>query len=135
MPKTIGEIKIRFEKRQRILFIILFISGFSTIIFGVICYFIPGWETVLEWSGFLGLGLGIFGGIGTFLTSRVRLQEINRKQENLDIIRPEYRQRSKKFVTNYISTPTQGILVVSLFIASGILIFVGTLNLLHWLSS
>ena len=133
MPKPIAEIKRRYEIFQRIMFIILLILGTSIIIFGTVSYFIPGFESILNWSGLLGMGMSLFGGLGTFLTSRVRLREINRKKHDFNIVHPEYRPRDSKPVKNYITTPTQGILVVSLFLSAVILMVLGSLNLLHWL--
>jgi hypothetical protein len=117
------------------MFVILLILGASIIIFGAISYFIPVLSLVLNWSGLLGLGMTLFGGLGTYLTSQVRVREINRKIHDFNVVHPEYRPRDTKPVKNYITTPTQGIFVVSLFLSAVILMILGGLNLLHWLGS
>ena len=135
MPRSVAEIKHRYEMFQRIMFIVLLFLGASIIIFGAVSYFVPDLQLVLNWSGLLGLGIALFGGLGTFLSSPIRVLEINKKRHDFNIVHPEFRPRVTKPVKHYITTPTQGILVVSLFFSAGILMILGTLNLLHWLGN
>jgi len=132
LPKSIWEKKRRFEITQRVFFVLLLFFGIFIILCGVILYFIPSIEPIIQWSSVLGIGLGLFGGLGTFLTSKAQSQKIRNQDSGDDIIRPEYRQRNNIPIRNYIKSPTQGIFVFVLFLVAGLMLFWGGLILLHW---
>ena len=123
--------KATYEKLQRIQFIIMFIIGIALIALGSISLAF-NWQMTFKWAVSGGLGLVLYGGTGSYLTSTFHIRKVRRRTEvEEEVGAPP----QKKFVTKYITTPGGGVMTFVIFLLSMVFLTIGVIELIHFLNT
>ena len=123
--------KAKYEKLQRIQFKLMFVVGIALIILGSISL-VFAWQMTFKWAVSGGLGLILYGGTGSYLTSTFHIRKVKRRAEvEEEVGAPP----QKKFITKYISTPGGGVMTFVIFILSMVFLTIGVIELIHFLNA
>jgi hypothetical protein len=130
MSEILFKEKKDYESIQRIIYVTLLAIGCCIFIFGIISLNFNTIPEAMHWAGNLGLGLIIFGSVGTYLTNPEHISKVAKEQEII-----EEATNHRVSMTVYITNPYEAVLVMVFFLFSSALMCYGSVMLFNWIGS